>query len=211
MNTTVDELKALYVELGGSAADVVDIVTIPDMIAELANVAGSTIELPAVSASDNGDVLTVVSGKWAKADIPAELPAVTAADNGKVLGVANGAWGAVNVPSDVVVIHGDAGNNISGSSPTHPYKNVVFTIDESNHQSLISGAITAKKPVILVIRYGSGYQQQLQLCDYNSSGYAFCGHSMGGYSNDLITWKAMVSYMASECKINTYKQTLSQS
>lgn len=123
MNTTVDELKVLYTELGGSAEDVENISTIPDMIAALADVAGSTIELPAVSASDNGDVLEVVNGKWAKvattklptvtaADegsalmvnssgawdkgaIPTELPAVTSADNGKVLGVANGAWGAL--------------------------------------------------------------------------------------------------------------------
>ena len=55
-------------------------------------------ELPKVTSSDNGKLLTVVSGKWAKADAPVELPAVTAGDNGKVLTVADGAWSAENLP-----------------------------------------------------------------------------------------------------------------
>ena len=49
-------------------------------------------ELPAVTSSDNGDVLMVVEGVWAKADPPTELPAVTSSDNGDVLTVVNGAW-----------------------------------------------------------------------------------------------------------------------
>ena len=48
--------------------------------------------MPTVTGSDNGKVLTVVTGAWAAAAIPAQLPAVTADDNGKVLKVADGAW-----------------------------------------------------------------------------------------------------------------------
>lgn len=51
-----------------------------------------TAELPAVTATDNGDVLTVVEGSWAKAEPASQLPAVTASDNGDVLTVVNGAW-----------------------------------------------------------------------------------------------------------------------
>lgn len=67
MDTTVDALKALYVALGGSADDVANVVLIPDMINAIATVAASATaaELPAVKATDNGKVLTVVSGKWA--------------------------------------------------------------------------------------------------------------------------------------------------
>lgn len=93
--TTIKALQELYVELGGDFDDVKNVTIIPDMIQKLAEIAGSTIELPAVSSTDNGDVLTVVSGKWAKAVLPSpepELPEVTAADNGKVLSVVNGAW-----------------------------------------------------------------------------------------------------------------------
>ena len=90
--TNVEALKALYKALGGDESDVAEITTTADMIAAIATVAAGTLELPAVTSSDNGDVLTVVSGKWAKADVPTELPAVTADDNGKVLKVVDGVW-----------------------------------------------------------------------------------------------------------------------
>lgn len=73
MDRTVDALKALYVALGGTAADVANTTLIPDMINALATVAAAvssaaeTAELPAVTASDNGKVLTVVEGAWAAA------------------------------------------------------------------------------------------------------------------------------------------------
>lgn len=57
------------------------------------------VELPEVSAADNGDVLTVVSGVWAKAANTSQLPAVTGADNGKLLGVSSGVWSVVDAPS----------------------------------------------------------------------------------------------------------------
>ena len=73
MNTTVEALKALYVALGGTAADVADIVLIPDMIEAIATVAatvaaGAAAELPEVAAKDNGKVLKVVDGEWAVAE-----------------------------------------------------------------------------------------------------------------------------------------------
>lgn len=53
-------------------------------------------ELPAVTASDNGKVLVVKSGKWDKDNPATELPAVTAEDVGKVLTVdESGKWVAV--------------------------------------------------------------------------------------------------------------------
>ena len=72
MNQTVDALKALYVALGGTAADVADITLIPDMVNAIATLVqiGGTAELPSVTTTDNGKVLTVVSGKWAAADLP---------------------------------------------------------------------------------------------------------------------------------------------
>jgi hypothetical protein len=70
--TNVEALKALYVALGGSAADVADKTTSAEVISALATIAPTAIaaELPKVTASDNGKVLTVVSGKWAKAALP---------------------------------------------------------------------------------------------------------------------------------------------
>ena len=42
-------------------------------------------ELPTVTSDDNGDVLTVVSGKWAKADPTVELPTKPTTDGAYVL------------------------------------------------------------------------------------------------------------------------------
>lgn len=67
MDNTITALQALYAALGGTAADVANMNTIPEMINAIATyvAAGGAAELPAVTADDNGKVLTVVSGKWA--------------------------------------------------------------------------------------------------------------------------------------------------
>lgn len=64
--TTVTELKKLFIELGGNPEDLKGCQTDADVIKLLSEVVGSTIELPAVSASDNGKVLKVVEGAWGK-------------------------------------------------------------------------------------------------------------------------------------------------
>ena len=72
MDNTITALQNLYVALGGTASDVADITIIPDMINAIATLvsSGATAELPKVTSTDNGKVLTVVSGKWAKAALP---------------------------------------------------------------------------------------------------------------------------------------------
>lgn len=72
MDNTLDALRNLYVALGGSADDVANLVIIPDLINAIATQAATATasELPKVTSSDNGKVLTVVSGKWNKADLP---------------------------------------------------------------------------------------------------------------------------------------------
>ena len=66
MDTTVKALQNLYVAMGGDADDVAEITLIPDMINAIAALvtSGSTAELPAVDADDNGKVLKVADGKW---------------------------------------------------------------------------------------------------------------------------------------------------
>lgn len=74
--TNLEQLKAIYVALGGSAADVADLTNNAAVLAKIAlqaatvATAASAVELPAVKAADNGKVLTVVNGKWAAADLP---------------------------------------------------------------------------------------------------------------------------------------------
>ena len=75
-------LKALYVAVGGELTDthsgingsvtVANYTLLADVIAAIAAKisAGSMKELPSVTSSNNGQVLTVVSGKWKNADLP---------------------------------------------------------------------------------------------------------------------------------------------
>lgn len=72
MDTTIDALKNLYVALGGTASDVANITIIPDMINAIATVAATATaaELPKVTASNNGQVLTVDGGKWKAKALP---------------------------------------------------------------------------------------------------------------------------------------------
>ena len=77
MDTTVVALQGLYVAMGGqltdtyetiaSGAPVSDYVVIPDVINAITALvtSGTTAELPAVTAADNGKVLKVVDGEWA--------------------------------------------------------------------------------------------------------------------------------------------------
>lgn len=66
--TIPEALKELYVALGGSADDVANMSTNPELIAKIATIAGGGSELPEVTSADNGDVLTVVEGAWGKAN-----------------------------------------------------------------------------------------------------------------------------------------------
>lgn len=70
--TNVEALKALYVALGGNSATVAGMSLTADVIAATATLItnGGGARLPEVSASDNGDVLTVVEGAWAAAALP---------------------------------------------------------------------------------------------------------------------------------------------
>ena len=68
-------------------------------------------ELPEVSSSDNGKVLSVVGGEWEKANIPSgNLPAVSVEDDGKVLSVVDGEWGAAPIPNGNLPIVSEADN-----------------------------------------------------------------------------------------------------
>jgi hypothetical protein len=70
--TTPEALRAVYAALGGTAADVADLVTTPEILDKLAALlaAGEIAVLPTVAAADNGKVLTVVDGAWAAAALP---------------------------------------------------------------------------------------------------------------------------------------------
>ena len=64
--TISQALRKLFTAKGGSASTVKN-KSVAGIINEIAKIAGEDSALPAVTADDNGDVLTVVEGEWGKA------------------------------------------------------------------------------------------------------------------------------------------------
>lgn len=67
--TNLEAVKAIYVALGGSSDTVANMTVTADVIKATATLISTQgiYALPAVTADDNGDVLTVVDGAWANA------------------------------------------------------------------------------------------------------------------------------------------------
>lgn len=139
MNTlnTIEALKALYVALGGQAADVANLNITPEMISAIADVVegGGGSSLPEVTSDDNGKLLTVVEGGWNKADAPKELPALESGttDNGKILRASNGQWvkGNYIVPKKIFTYVVDATDPSSPQVTDNPEFNIVASAVDS--------------------------------------------------------------------------------
>lgn len=74
MAPTITALQGLYTALGGDAATVAEMATIPELITAIAEQVSESQggPLPTVTADDDGKVLTVVDGAWAAAEAPAD-------------------------------------------------------------------------------------------------------------------------------------------
>lgn len=101
MKTIVEALKSFYEKIGGASWGAPQ--TISEALDKItaATPQGGGGDLPAVAAADNGKILLVSGGVWAKGNAPTELPAVTGTDNGKILLVSGGKWVKGSAPVEL--------------------------------------------------------------------------------------------------------------
>lgn len=78
---------------------------------------GIPLQVPTVTASNNGEILKVENGQWTVGKAPTGVPDVTASDNGKVLQVSNGEWTAQDVLPTTMVGASDEDDGESGLVP----------------------------------------------------------------------------------------------
>lgn len=204
-------LQGLYVALGGDAADVANITTIAEMLTALSTVAAAAAsELPVVTDTDNGDVLTVVEGKWAKAAAPVELPAVTADDNNDVLTVVEGVWAKATPASgieyfDVTFTPGSTGS--SGTSGTFD-KTKGEILNAHRNGKLIRVNFVGSNDTTLLIFAGtwgasaSSADQHMTFASFSSDEYGVYVTTLsfrvgtGSSAPDQIQWRTMSSIVS---------------
>ena len=91
---------------------------------------GGGTGLPEVTTDDNGDVLTVVEGEWAKAaPSGSDLPAVTSDDNGNVLTVVEGAWAKAAPSGGGLLWCNYSGDDDTGYKIDKSYNQIKAAID----------------------------------------------------------------------------------
>ena len=78
---------------------------------------GIPLQVPTVTASNNGEILKVENGAWVVGQAPTGVPDVTASDNGSILQVSNGAWTAQDALPTTMVGATDEVNGAGGLVP----------------------------------------------------------------------------------------------
>lgn len=78
---------------------------------------GIPLQVPTVTASNNGEILKVENGAWTVGEAPTGVPDVTASDNGSILQVSNGEWTTQDALPTTMVGASSASNGVGGLVP----------------------------------------------------------------------------------------------
>ena len=78
---------------------------------------GSPLQVPTVTASNNGEILKVENGQWTVGEAPTGVPDVTTSDNGSILQVSNGEWTTQDALPTTMVGASDSDDGEGGLVP----------------------------------------------------------------------------------------------
>ena len=125
----LDALKTINEKLGGTNDPNEKWGTLLQEIAENIDGGGGGSSLPSVTSDDNGDVLTVVEGEWAKVEPTSCLPSVTSDDNGDVLTVVEGEWAKAEPSGCALYVHVGWEESLQSAFSDKTYAEIKSAID----------------------------------------------------------------------------------
>lgn len=143
-------------------------------------------EIPAVSATNNGQILKVDNGAWIVGAAPTGVPNVSATDNGKILQVHNGAWAAMMALPTAMVGATSENNGQAGLVPAPTTADV---------DKFLSGDGTYKSgglPMV-ILEYGTSTWQDFMNA-YRNNVIVYCRASSN--ANPGTGTKGRMAFMA---------------
>lgn len=147
---------------------------------------GIPLQVPTVTAANNGEILKVENGAWVVGTAPTGVPDVTASDNGKILQVSNGAWSAVDALPTTMVGATDEDDGVGGLVPAPTTADV---------DKFLSGDGTYKSgglPMV-ILSYGNSTWQEFMNA-YRNNVIVYCRASSN--SNPKTGAQTRMAFMA---------------
>lgn len=150
---------------------------------------GIPLQVPTVTASNNGEILKVENGTWTVGEAPTGVPNVTASDNGSILQVSNGVWTAQDALPTTMVGASDEDDGAGGLVPAP---------SAGDEDKFLSGDGTYKSgglPMV-VLSYGVSTWQEFMNA-YKNNVIVYCrASSQSNPKNGAQTRMAFMAYVS---------------
>ena len=150
---------------------------------------GIPLQVPTVTASNNGEILKVENGQWTVGEAPTGVPDVTTSDNGSILQVNNGEWTAQDALPTTMV---GASENDDGAGGLVPAPVA------GEEDKFLSGDGTYKSgglPMV-ILSYGNSTWQEF-INAYKNNVIVYCrASSQSNPKNGAQTRMAFMAYVS---------------
>ena len=147
---------------------------------------GIPLQIPTVTANNNGEILKVENGAWTVGEAPTGVPDVTASDDGKVLQVSNGEWTAQDVLPVTMVGASDEDDGEGGLVPAP---------SAGDEDKFLSGDGTYKSgglPMVILSYGNSAWSEFINA--YNNNVIVYCRASSN--ANPATGAQTRMAFMA---------------